>query len=91
MTQLSSTVDHTRLQLATSQSSIFSASIKLLRSEHGRYLGLLHLLVGQFDRLDNTFTNLLASVRGSCATLRRGIGPLFDAFRAFLNNDDVAE
>lgn len=89
--ELSSIVDDMRLQPATAQFSISPAALESLRSEHDRYLGLLCSSVGQFDRLRNDFTNLLAIARDSRWTRCRSFGLVLDELRTLLDNDDVFE
>lgn len=80
------TVDDMRFHLAAAQSSVSSAAIESLRGERGQYLNLLRSSVGQFDRLENDFTNVPTSTRDTRSTLRRGLSSIRDEFSTVLEN-----
>lgn len=75
MVKLSFTVEDMRLQLAHVQSSIYPAASELLCGEHDTNLDLFSYLVGQLNRLDNNFDNLLVAAQDSRSNLRRGGRP----------------
>lgn len=52
VSDLSSTIDGLRLQLATFQLSVPSAEFNTVCGKRDRYLSLLRSPVGQFDRFD---------------------------------------
>lgn len=85
VSDLTSTVDTLRIQLAASQSSVSPADLKIVCSKHDRYLSLC----SQIDRLNNDFTTFITLVKDSRSSLRLGIGPLLDEFSTLPENADM--
>lgn len=91
MAELSSTLDNIRLKHTSAYSSISPAALELFHSDQIWYSGLSQLLAVYVNHLNSDINNVLASVRDSRSTLFRSAGPLFDEFRAHLNNENDLE
>lgn len=59
VSEISSTVDNMRRQIATKQFSILPAALESLCRYHDQSLSLLRFLLGQLDHPENDFTNLI--------------------------------
>lgn len=71
---LTLSVDDIHFQLSSGKSLIFSSAFQDLRDECACYSDFLHLLFGQFGRVDCDSTTFFQSVRDICSEMRQGAG-----------------